>query len=143
LKIILNFVKIKTMTHIDIYNSLEEIQNKLDDWYDENCVGSKDSVNTLFACIVNNCRDVIYDTMRVLENDELICQACLHLNLSASRKTIFRYMAIENEIEDFSLLKEAKEKIDEICLSMKKTEDKNQSCERIRNTAYRILNNFN
>ena len=132
------------MTHLEIYNSLSIIQKKLDDWYDENCIGTKDTINSLYSCIINNSREIIYDSMDILENHELFCLSCFHLNLSTTRKAIYRYINIETELEDYDLLKEIKNTINEICIGIKKTEDKTaKACEKIMNTAYRTLNNLN
>lgn len=137
------------MTHIEIHKTLDNLDNMLDSFYEQECVGSKDSVRCLLFSVVMYIQGSVGTCMAILEEEERFCPACFHLNLDTARKTIHRYLLIETELDkkshEYLLLKGTQTAINKICISMAENDfnTADTNCAKISNTAFGVLNNLN
>ena len=110
------------MTHLEIYNKLKALEEKLDDYLIENIAVNQDSVSELCRWIINGTAFAIVPQILVLETSEIFCAGCFYVNFNKNRKALHRYLLIETEIPERLkvLLKESKELFNEICMDFKK-----------------------
>ena len=134
------------MTHLNIYTQFSLINDKLQVFYDKHCVGTKNSVFSLYWCMFGESRSTVIRYMEVLESEPEFCASCFYINLDSTRKAIHRYLLLEKEEQqqmDLSLLQEVVDTFNPICQSLKKEYKDDEECFTVKNTAYNTLNNLN
>jgi len=131
------------MTHLEIYQKLDMLDDNLNDYIEENNIGEKNEIESLFYSIMCRCGMVIEYSKEVLETQKQFCIWCFILNMSCAQKAISRYFSIENELEEnidisyIEILVECESAFTQIVDSIT---EKYQDCNEIENTAYLYLN---
>jgi len=130
------------MTHLEIYDKLEDFYEKLLAEGEALKPQKKDSIETLRFNVIGGCVDIIDELMGILEEEKIFCASCFFLNLDSMRKTVFRYMHIEKDIKDFGALKDIPDVFSDMCKSIKSADVAKypNSCIRIKNEAYEEIN---
>ncbi len=108
------------MQHIDIYNRLDALADKVNDWKEQNNIGKLSSVESLYLSVIAHCSETIDRSVSTILFQPSFCISCFHLNIDVSRRAAFRYLFLEKDNNNTSLLQEIQEVFNEICLELKK-----------------------
>ena len=143
------------MTHFEIYEKLEVIEEKLDEYIYHNQIGLKSECLALQYSMAIMAHQVIVGNLYYFEKSDKICMSCTYLRLKTLSQALKRYLKIEDakkeedfpSIEDlvhfqsdktyltdvFSEIKDLSIKLSHIAVS------KDYECKHIVNTAYEKL----
>lgn len=130
------------MTHIEIYNALDKLDDKIKDFAEENASKVSGSVPSLYEAMIRFSGDIILERLLYMEDNERICLSCFYMNLDSARKAIHRYFVLEKEQQDTKLLKHIQNVLNTICLELHKSYKSGGDCSLVENTAYEDLQDW-
>ena len=135
------------MTHIEIYNKLELLEEKIAEYVDENCVGLKTEIFALQFTMARATWVEIHQVMAKLETNESFCISCFYLGLKSHSQGLSRYLKLEKLekdadakfILDYIYLENRYDELKDLVIKLSHLAVNQDECEKIKNTAYAQL----
>ena len=100
------------------YTKLERMNLEIEEFYEKEDECKKDSVSSLSWMLLSDCFTRYKSVSNRLESKSKFCTTCLYNNLDVIRKSILRYLSIEQEIsEEYkAFFLKIKDSANELCL---------------------------
>jgi hypothetical protein len=96
------------------------------------------SISALYNLLLAVCKSHAIVAICTIQDNEKFCKRCFYDNIDTVRKAVYRYISLEQDAGDISVLIKANDAFNKICISLKNYKD--ADCCQTRNDAWDSFN---